>query len=118
MSRLTVLHEHKSWEDWAVFALGGALLLSPVFDGIALSPLAIANVVVVGFAVMAVAVSELMLAERWDARVTLALGVWMILAPYLLGYAGKLGIWHGVIGALIALLAAYELWQDFGQKDV
>jgi hypothetical protein len=117
MPRLTLPHEHKSWEDWAVFALGGALLVSPVMDSIALTPLVITNIVVVGFAVMAVAVSELMLAERWDARMTLALGVWMMLAPYIIGYAGKLGFWHGIIGALIAALAVFELWQDIGQKN-
>jgi hypothetical protein len=118
MSRITLPQEHKSWEDWAVFALGGVLLLSPIIDGTALSPLVISNVVVAGFAVMAVAISELMLAERWDARLTFGLGIWMMLAPYIIGYAGKLGFWHGVIGGLIAVLAAFEMWQDFGRKDI
>jgi hypothetical protein len=93
------------------------LLLSPLLDSSALSPLVVSNLVVVGFAVMAVAISELMLAERWDARVTLALGVWTMIAPYLVGYGGKLAFWHQVIGALIAVLSAFELWQDFGRKD-
>jgi hypothetical protein len=117
MLHLTLPQEHKSWEDWAVFALGGALLLSPLVDSNGLTPLAISNLIIVGFAVMAVAVSELMLAERWDARATLALGVWMIVAPFVIGYGGQLGFWHGVIGALIAALSAFELWQDFGRTD-
>jgi hypothetical protein len=116
MDNLIFSRDHKSWEDWAVFALGAALLLSPVMDNSALTPLVVSNLVVVGFAVMAVAISELMLAERWDARVTLALGVWTIIAPYLVGYGGKLAFWHQVIGALIAALSALELWQDFGRK--
>jgi SPW repeat len=115
--RLTLPQEHKSWEDWAVFALGGALLLSPILDSSGLSPLAITNLVIVGFAIMAVAVSELILPERWDARTTLILGVWMIIAPYVIGYVGRLGFWHGVIGALIAVLSAFELWQDLGHND-
>ena len=117
MLRLTLPHEHKAWEDWAVFALGGAVLLSPIMDNTALTPLVVANLVVVGFLIMAVAISELMLAERWDARMTLALGVWLVLAPYVIGYAGKLGFWHAVIGALIAVLSAFELWQDLGRKE-
>jgi hypothetical protein len=109
--------DHKSWEDWAVFALGGAILLSPLIDSSGLTPLVLANLVIVGFVVMAVAVSELMLAERWDARITGVLGVWMMIAPYVIGYAGKLGFWHGVIGCSIAVLSAYELWQDFDRKE-
>ncbi len=118
MSRITLPREHKSWEDWAIFALGGSLLLSPLIDSASLSPLVISNLVIVGFAVMAVAVSELMLRETWDTRLIFALGVWMMLAPLVIGYAGKLGLWHGVIGALIAVLAAFEMWQDFGRKEI
>jgi hypothetical protein len=117
MDYTLVPREHKSWEDWLVLALGGALLLSPVMDDASLPPLVIANVVVVGFAVMVAAVSELMLAQRWDARLTLVLGVWMMAAPYVIGYGGNLGVTHGVIGALIAVLAAVELWQDFSHTD-
>jgi SPW repeat len=109
--------EHKSWEDWAVLALGAALLLSPTTDNAALTPLIVANVVIVGFVVMAVAVSELMLAEHWDARVSFALGVWMIFAPYVIGYSGKMAFWHGVIGGMIAAISAFELWQDFGRTE-
>ena len=118
MDNLIFSREHKSWEDWAVFALGVALLFSPMLDSGALSPLAVTNIVIVGFAVMAVAISELMLAERWDARTSLALGVWTIVAPFMLGYGGKLAFWHGVIGASITVLSAFELWQDAGRKDV
>ena len=117
MDNLLFSRDHKSWEDWAVFALGAALLLSPVLDNSSLSPLVVSNLVVVGFAVMAVAISELMLAERWDARMSLVLGVWTIVAPYVIGYTGKLAFWHQIIGVLIAVLSAYQLWQDFGRKD-
>lgn len=118
MANLIFSRVHKSWEDWAVFALGGALLFSPMLDSSALSPLVVSNIVIVGFAVMAVAISEMMLAERWDARMSLGLGVWTIVAPYLLGYGGKLAFWHVVIGALIAVLSMFELWQDAARKDV
>ena len=37
--------------------------------------------------------------------------------PYVIGYAGKLAFWHQIIGVLIAVLSAYELWQDVGRKD-
>lgn len=118
MDNLIFSREHKSWEDWAVFALGGALLFSPILDSSALSPLVVTHIVIVGFAVMAVAISELMLPERWDARMSLALGVWTMVAPYILGYGGKIAFWHGVIGAMITVLSAFELWQDAGRKEV
>jgi hypothetical protein len=118
MLRFSLPYEHKSWEDWAVFALGGALLLTPIVDSSGLTALGITNLVIVGFAVMAVAVSELILPERWDARATLVLGVWTIFAPFVFGYVGQLGFWHGVIGSLIAVLSAFELWQEIGRNDM
>jgi SPW repeat len=118
MAQSNRLFEHKAWEDWAVFGLGTAWLLSPAIDESALSPLVIANVVVVGVLVLALAVSELMLVERWDSRATLVLGIWMMLAPSAIGYpgSGKLAFWHVLIGALVALIAALELWQDWHRK--
>jgi xanthine/uracil permease len=114
MARINPLLEHKSWEDWTVFGLGTAWLLSPIIDETAISPIVVANVVLVGIVLLALAVSELMLPERWDARATIGLGVWMMLAPSIIGYPGngKLAFWHVLIGALVAMIAALELWQD------
>lgn len=43
-------------------------------------------------------------------------------SPFILGYAdaGMLRYWHFVLGALVALLAAMELWRDWrlSEKEI
>jgi hypothetical protein len=45
--------------------------------------------------------------------------LWLIVSPFTLGYAeaGALRYWHFVLGAVVALLAALELWQDWKLTD-
>lgn len=115
MVSLDQMKIHKSWEDWAVFAFGATLIMSPAFDPASLTPLVLLNSIVVGFLILCLAISELSLVERWDEQANLALGVWMIVAPLVLGYSevGTLWFWHMVIGAAVALIALLELWQDW-----
>jgi hypothetical protein len=39
-------------------------------------------------------------------------GMWLMASPFWLGYGDPLRITHIVIGVLVAILAAIELWQD------
>jgi hypothetical protein len=43
----------------------------------------------------------------------------LIVSPFIFGYAeaGTLRYWHFVLGALVALLAVVELWQDWKLSD-
>jgi SPW repeat len=120
MARLDQISVHKSWEDWTILVLGAALVVSPAFDPGSISPLVLMNAIVVGFLILCLALSELVLIERWDERANCALGVWMIVAPAALGYfaSGTLWFWHMAIGAAVTLLALLELWQDWGLSDV
>ena len=114
MARLDLMKVHKSWEDWTALALGAVLIVSPAFDPAQLTPLVLLNAIVVGFFIVCLAMSELSLIERWEERAYLVCGVWMMLAPFMLGYlgSGTLWIWHMAIGATVVLLAVLELWQD------
>jgi hypothetical protein len=46
-------------------------------------------------------------------------GLWLIASPYIFGYSGDgtLRFWHTSLGGLVVLLAALQLWQDWGLKD-
>ena len=114
MASLDQFKIHKSWEDWAILGLGAALIVSPALDPAVPTPLVVLNVIVVGFLILCLAISELSLIERWDEWGNLLLGAWMIVAPSALGYLGgsTLGVWHMAIGAAVALLALLEIWQD------
>lgn len=114
MARLVQLSLHRSWEDWTALLCGAVLIVSPAFDSAMLTPVVLLNAIVVGFIILCLAMSELSLIERWEERAYLLCGLWMMLAPLALGYfgSGSLWIWHMAIGAVVALLAVLELWQD------
>ena len=107
---------HRSWEDWASLILGVLIGLSPGFDqGTAGSyPYVMLNAIVIGFIVVAMAIFELAIVERWDEEVNLVCGLWLAVSPIIFGYSGtgQLRIWHFVLGGLVAAIAALELWQD------
>ncbi len=58
---------------------------------------------------------ELVGLQRWQEFADIACGVWLIASPFIFGYAGggPLRLWHYALGALVVLLAAFELWQDW-----
>jgi hypothetical protein len=52
--------------------------------------------------------------DSWEEAIGFVCGVWLIAAPFLLGYAdaGMLRFWHIALGALVAIFAVLEFWQD------
>ena len=52
---------------------------------------------------------------RWIARFEIAIGVWVLVSPWIVGYSSFApALWSAVIsGAIIALLG---LWRMFGDK--
>jgi hypothetical protein len=50
--------------------------------------------------------------QVWQEWGNLALGAWTFIAPWLLGFSaiGAAAAVHMSVGALVAALAAYELW--------
>jgi SPW repeat len=44
-------------------------------------------------------------------------GIWLIVSPFWLGYGDPLRITHIVIGVLVMILGAVELWQDRGDIE-
>jgi hypothetical protein len=49
----------------------------------------------------------------------IALGLWLIASPFILGYAGDdlLRAWHVALGGIVILLGALQLWQDWRLSD-
>jgi hypothetical protein len=72
------------------------------------------NALIVGLIVCAVAALEMLALERWEEAIGFACGIWMIASPFVFGYAdaGMLRYWHFALGALVAIFAAMEFWQD------
>ena len=119
VSNLNVLKVHRGWEDWLLIGLGVLLLLTPVLVVGEMPPPVLYSALAVGVVVMIMALFEITLKGRWEEIIQFALGVWMAASIFVLDYgiASELRPLHFVIGALVALMAAFEFWQDSLKKS-
>jgi hypothetical protein len=115
MASFAFLKEHRTWEDWVGLGLGLVILLT-VFAGLApnIDPGVVMNTNLVAIVVMALAVMEIGMVERWEEIAEVGCGLWLMASPFVFGYtsAVPLTTLHLVLGALVVLLATVELWQD------
>ena len=120
------LTTHRTWEDWCGMLLGVLIVLSPWFPNPAGHEVVdaersfvILNTFTIGILVFGLAQLEYVALQRWEEGAAIALGLWLIASPYIFGYAdeGMLRFWHTSLGVLVVLLAALQLWQDWGLKD-
>jgi len=103
----------KRIQDWLSLALGACLLLSPAVLGYADESLASWNAVIAGVLIGALAVYVLAIGAEWGEWTRLAVGLWAIVAPWVLGFASVAAAAgaHVLLGALVALLSAWRLWE-------
>jgi len=108
------LAEHRQWEDWASMGLGLLIVISPWLTERPPTEAALLNTMIVGLLVLCIGALELAFLRRWEEWIELALGVWLVISPWLFGYSQLALITsaHVVLGALVAAIAALELWQD------
>ena len=80
-------------------------------------PAAAWNAWVVGGAVAALAIWAIAMFAEWQDWVTGILGLWVVIAPWVLGFGSfAAAAWNSVIvGLLVLAFAAWELW-DVRQK--
>jgi hypothetical protein len=127
MSGIRFFETHRTWEDWFGMALGLLIVVSPWITGESnhgfgqqSEPgLAILNTILVGILVFGLAQMEYIVLQRWEEACEMALGLWLIVSPYVLGYSsdGALRFWHTGLGGVVILLAALKLWQDWNLTD-
>ena len=117
MDTTATLSRHTEWEDWITMAFGFLIAMSPWIAGEPHTATIELNAILIGFLIFAVAALEIMELQRWEEWLNLAAGGWTMAAPWALGYAdhGTLMPLQLLLGALVALLAIVELWQDRGR---
>lgn len=119
------------WQDWANAILAIWLFISPwvlnfsanVPAGAAGTPgatgaanaahpagplgNAVWNAWILGIVIFLVSVSALSRMEFWQERINLVLGIWLFVAPWVLGFTGLLAAaWdHWIVGALVFLIS-------------
>ncbi|MBN8990920.1 MAG: SPW repeat protein [Rhizobiales bacterium] len=126
MSDFRFFRTHRSWEDWFGMLLGVLIVVSPWFPvqpaheamNVERSTMVL-NTFVIGMLVFGLAQLEYVALQRWEEVGEIVLGLWLIASPLLLGYTGAdfLPVWHAVLGAVVVLLGALQLWQDWHLSD-
>ncbi len=107
--------EKVRWENWANLVLGAWFFVTPWFILSKLTEhkeaIASANAWVVGAFVAISAGLAIQELRPWEEWVNLVLGVWIVLSPWIFGYATETGLlWNSiVVGAIIAVFSALAL---------
>lgn len=110
---------YRHWQDWADLMLGMLILLSPWLLSFTEAQAPTVNAIVVGGLIIALSVLAIRHLAAWEEWVQIALGVWLILSPWLLDYSAANGARssHVAFGLLITLLAASELWEEGQERE-
>ena len=104
----------KHWQDPVNALLGAWLLLSPWVVGFADERIAMFNFVAVGVLLIAAAIGAIVVPKAWEEWVEVALGVWLMASPWLLGFAGNMVAMQNALfcGLLVTVLALWVLGTD------
>jgi hypothetical protein len=107
----------RHWQDWASWALGLWLVLSPWTLMFWPQTVALENAVIVAVLLLFAEVVTLSAFRLWEEWVNVALGVWLILSPFALGVTDVHAMTNFIIvGVLVVLLALNELREILGQR--
>lgn len=91
---------------------GLALLLSPWYLGFTTETSAARNAWIVGAAIVAIAVAALLAFHEAEEWINLVVGLWAVVAPWMLGFAAvAAATWaHVIAGIIVAAVAAACIW--------
>jgi SPW repeat len=119
------MDDKRHWRDWANFLLGLWVFGSPwLLEHLMVKEmpgggiLGMWNVWLVGLGVSIIATVALYAFNAWEEWVNLALGAWLLVSPWALGFSKSRALmWNAVIfGALVLVLASWALAGERGQK--
>jgi hypothetical protein len=109
----------KDWMDWtnprlcdvANLILGAVLFFSPWMFGFA-GTTAAENANIAGIVIAVLAIAALAAFAVWEEWLNLIVGLWTLVSPWVLGFSGttKAMTVSVIVGALVAILAAVEIW--------
>jgi hypothetical protein len=115
--------ETKRWQDWVTLVLGAWLFFAPFWMAAYASTanLAAWNSYIMGALVFAFSWGALANRKIWEEWVNLAIGVWVLIAPFVLAFSGTQpgAMWnHVVIGVLVALDALSVIGRSSSRMHV
>ncbi|HSI21431.1 MAG TPA: SPW repeat protein [Methylophilaceae bacterium] len=104
----------KHWQDPLNLILGLWLIASPWVLPYSAETYATWNAIIIGTLVVLLAVSEVYMLKAWEEWTSVALGVWLMISPWILGFSGNtMAMWNAVgVGLAVAVLALWVLGTD------
>jgi hypothetical protein len=114
MGSMEAIMKAKRWQDWVMLILGIWLFVSPFWmSGFeSMGGRAAVNAYIFGVLTVAFAWAALATARRWEEWVELAIGIWLVISPFVLAFWGSehgAGVNTFVIGILVLLDAIWAL---------
>lgn len=100
------------WQDWVMLVFGVWLFFSPfILRYHSYNNVVAWNAYVFGAGVAIFAIIALASPHRWEARVNLVLGIWLVISPFALGFDSELApTWNNVLlGLLIGRDAVWAM---------
>jgi SPW repeat len=90
--------------------LGALLFFSPWIFSFA-SGAQSQNAMISGIIIAVLSIAALAAFAEWEEWLNLVVGLWVLVSPWVLGFADTTAMWvHIVIGIVVAVVAAIELW--------
>lgn len=106
----------KHWQDPLNALLGAWMALSPWVMGFQHQMAPTASSMVVGLALIAVALGATFVPRAWEEWTQAALGLWMVASPWILGFAGQMDVMRVAVVSGIVVMAL-ALWVLVTDKD-
>ena len=102
------------WQDWASFALGLWLAVSPWIVGYAEHEVATANAIVAGLVLALGSHFECVACDDFPMEwLNLAVGLWLVCAPFTFDFGSRVAMVNSIaVGGFVAMLAASALSLD------
>ncbi|MBI2313739.1 MAG: SPW repeat protein [Betaproteobacteria bacterium] len=105
----------KRWQDWVDLVLGLWLFVSPWVLGFATgNETAAWNMYVMGTAIVVFSAVAVYMPRMWEEWVNMAIGVWLILSPYVLGFHTHMtaALNAVILGVLVTGFATWAMMLD------
>jgi SPW repeat len=116
--RATTWQRREAVLDLYTLVCGVFLLAAPWLFGF-VRPLGRWDAELVGFAVIALSITAIFLFAEWEEWLKFAIGVWLIAAPWALGFAHTSAMHVSIsVGVVVAYLALLELWLVYDASRV
>ncbi|MBI4205914.1 MAG: SPW repeat protein [Betaproteobacteria bacterium] len=104
----------KRWQDWVNLALGLWLFVSPWVLGYAMQEGAAWNAYIMGAGIVVCAAIAAYMPKAWEEMINTIFGVWLVLSPYVLGFATHtmIAVHTVVFGVLVTVFAVWAMFSD------